>query len=96
MRKVCPIAEHSIIGSSAVQSGNIGRGAPSLLAALELPAEIDMWRHLEPERLRLGAQGAHLLESESEHLVFCELCQELLILFEELARATSVQETKAA
>jgi hypothetical protein len=55
-----------------------------------------MWRHLEPERLHHAAQGARLVDGETEHLVFCGLCQELLILFEELARATSAQETKAA
>ena len=64
--------------------------------ALELPAILGMWRHLELETLRKGAEGGPLLEGESEHLVSCELCQELLVLFEELSRETTMQETKAA
>jgi hypothetical protein len=42
-----------------------------------------MWRHVEPQRLLEGTRGGMLDERETDHLVSCELCQELLIFFEE-------------
>jgi hypothetical protein len=54
-----------------------------------------MWRHIEPERLYQATQGAKLLDSESDHLASCQMCQELLLFFEEEIRTVS-SETKAA
>jgi len=55
-----------------------------------------MWRHIEPDRLCQGAQGAELLDRESDHLVSCEISHELLIFFEEQIKGMPGSETKAA
>ena len=55
-----------------------------------------MWRHVELDRLYKGAQGAPLDESETDHLLSCELCQELLIFFKEHALNPPKPEIKAA
>jgi len=55
-----------------------------------------MWRHLEPQRLHEATQGAPLLDSEAEHLAFCEVCQELLVMFPMLVLSPERPEKKAA
>jgi len=57
---------------------------------------IRMWRHIEPDRLLQCAQGKELLESETDHLVSCEDCVELLTFFQEQIRNTASPEKKAA
>jgi hypothetical protein len=42
-----------------------------------------MWQHVEPDRLWAGANGMPLNESETDHLAYCGLCQELLVFFQE-------------
>jgi hypothetical protein len=55
-----------------------------------------MWRHIEPQRLHQASQGAPLLDSEVEHLVCCDVCQELLLTFNKLLQPMSAPEKKAA
>jgi hypothetical protein len=55
-----------------------------------------MWRHIDPDRLLQGAQGGELLNSECDHLVSCDICQELLIFLQEHMAATPSSEPKAA
>jgi hypothetical protein len=55
-----------------------------------------MWQHIELERLYLAAEGNRLLESETDHFVYCELCQKLLIFFEKQIRKLSAPDLKAA
>ena len=55
-----------------------------------------MWRHIDPDRLLQGAQGGELLDSECDHLVSCDICQELLIFLEEQMVTTFSSEPKAA
>jgi hypothetical protein len=90
------MAEHSIIGAdiATAEMSEVFKLVP--VCGTRIAIRAYMWRHLEPERLHHAAQGARLLDGETDHLVFCGLCQELLILFEQLAYATSAQETKAA
>jgi|SoiMethySBSTD1v2_1073268.scaffolds.fasta_scaffold11885_7 hypothetical protein len=91
------MAEHSIIGAD-IAAAEMSEVVNFVFACgTRVAIGTYMWRHLEPERLHHAVQGARLLDGETDHLVFCGLCQELLILFEELTRATSAtQETKAA
>jgi len=42
-----------------------------------------MWPHLDPDRLFAGASGMTLDERETSHLACCDLCQELLVFFQE-------------
>jgi hypothetical protein len=70
--------------------------AAELRTQIATEAQKHMWRHIEPDRLYQGAQGAELLDSESDHLVSCEICHELLIFFEEQIKGMSGSETKAA
>src|SRR5436190_22334556 len=40
-----------------------------------------LWQHIEPDRFIQALEGSLFEESETAHLAFCELCQELFLFF---------------